>query len=389
MSEAKQDRRLRLVPLVFTEQGIPRSGQEIDLVLNWAARGKTRLYIEVPPTDVAYADPNFTAGRRPSGTEMRTLSTNGSEFREHMGKPPRITRHDDDDSSLMITLGGEVHPEVTHLALGPWHAEELRTQYRTTLNIFPASLKPHSDARLAQQGWLISSQIPSALRLCSSDRVTDGVVTSLLVDQHLGSKARFHSELSSSPAVVEQKNILIDALLEDELTVKLGKPQEDPYGLRDGAYGVYLLYCAAENFYRLLVNEQVQRDDVELWVSSKEPNLFQKTVAHHAVKLITPRHHRGRGVKKANQSEIHPEVVAPDLFRPGHDRPEFVTKGLALLIIVARWWIDECNKVNGKPAVARPDHDTVDKRLKGLGFLEKETPFLRRVVRWSQPQKLR
>jgi hypothetical protein len=378
MSDTKLDGRLRLVSLVFTASGIPRSEQEIDLVLTWAARGKARLYVTVPQDDVAYADPDFLGGQRPSGNEMRMFTMNGSQFSDYTNKP-RINLQPDHDSP-MITVRGRVYPEVTHLALGTWHAEELRTKYRATFDIFPTCLMPHPNVRLAQQGWLVPCRIPSALRLCSKERAAKGAATS-----QLSSIGSLHSELSCSPAIVEQKNILIDVLLEDELKVKLGEPQEDPYGLRDGAYGVYLLYRAAANFYHLLVNEQVKRIHVEDWVLSKEPSLYQKTVREHAVKLICPSHRRGSGGGKSDNGKVRPEVIAPEIFRPGYKRPDFVTDGLALLICVARWWIDECNKAAAKPGAKKPGYDDVDKQLAKAGFKTKETSFLRRVVRWTQP----
>jgi len=355
MGNTNQDGRLRLESLVFTASGIPRSGREIDLVLTWAAQGKTRLYVTVPETDAAYADPDFSGASKPSRVEMRTFKVNGSQLSAYVNKPTMSMQPDRD--SPVTTLAGEIHPEVTHLALGTWHAEELRTKCHATLDIFPTCLMPYPNATLAQQGWLVPGRMPSALRMCSKDKVANGVVTS-----NLGSKSSLHRELSDSPAVVEQKNILIDALLENELKVKLGELQEDPYGLRDGAYGVYLLYCAADNFYHLLVNEQVDLKDVERWVSSKEPSLFRpKTLKHHAVKLLGPRHRRWSGarngdgsgsgktdkrklrkVKKVRpEAQVRPEVIAPEIFRPGYKRPDFVTDGLALLIVVALWWIDE------------------------------------------------
>lgn len=381
MSDTNQDDRLRLVPLMFTASGTPRSGYDIDLVLSRAARGMARLYIPIPPTDVAYADPDFSGGQQPSAVEMRTFTANISQLAEYMNTPHVGVVHD----SLVVTHRGRAHPEATYLALGSWHAEELRTKRHATLDIFPASLEPHPNVRLAQQGWLVPCRIPSALRLCSRRKATNGAVTS-----NLGSRETLHGELSDSPAVVSLRDILIDALVEDEITVKLGEPQDDPYGLRDGAYGVYLLYRAADNFYDLWVNGQVQREEVERWVSSHEPTLYQKTVTHHAVKLISPRHRRGSGGGKSDHGDVKPEVFAPEIFRPGHQRPAYVTDGLALLIAVALWWVDECNKVAeklraGERGAALPGYDDVDKQLERAGFKTKETPFLRRVVRWSPP----
>jgi hypothetical protein len=91
MSDTKRDGRLRLASLVFTASGIPRSEQEIDIVLTWAARGKARLYVTVPQDDVAYADPDFSGGQRPSSIEMRTLTVNGGQLSEYINKPHNRT----------------------------------------------------------------------------------------------------------------------------------------------------------------------------------------------------------------------------------------------------------------------------------------------------------
>jgi hypothetical protein len=376
MRDTHHDGRIRLVSLTLTASGDPRPVQDVNAVLALVAQGQAKIYIKVPQGDVAFADRNWPIESRPDDMGVRILEAN-SGYSRYLNAKPRIIYGNDDSPDVPPDECETVHPEVTHLALASWHVDSLRIRGYAELNVFPSGLMLHTRSHLARQNWLVLCNAIASLRLCASERASRPIVTS-----PFGTRLAVHRQFSDSPNRVELKDILIDERIAATLGAPRASDTDDPYRLRVGSSGTYLLYRAAAYYYDLLVSGRKTLKDVQDWISAEEPALYRKTIATHAVRLLSPGFRRNSGASEGERTEVDPAIINSDDYQLICERSRFVTERLALLIFVAQWWIAECAAVEKGQRTMRPTHLQVDKKLTQAGFPPTGREALTRVVMW-------
>ena len=360
MSDTDPQTRIRLVSLALTPSGTPRPKQDVDRAFEFAMGGEVRLYAALPPGKKTYVNP---------GLRVVTKSDRGH------------TTHKVDGSSAMADYSDRadlIQPDVTYVALDPDHVKDLRTLRRAEGSTFPSGLAPHPIEALARDGWMVPRQFPSSLDLCSAAEAAEGR-TRTMADRTGGITISY----PTGGINFEPMDILVDerdiALLENQQA----SDRDDPYHLQDRSPGVFVLYCAAERYYEQLEREEVTREDVAMWVSKQLPDLYGKTYANRAVKLIHPDYSRTNGLLLKDQRPLDPAILSRQKFRDKYLKPTFVNEPLALTIYVTHWWLTECKKseIKRKPKI-RPTRTQVEKKLDEIGFYQKEREALTRIVMW-------
>ncbi|MDE2465022.1 MAG: hypothetical protein KGO02_15075, partial [Alphaproteobacteria bacterium] len=144
MNGANHDE-LRLMPLLAALENISKPALNLEQVLDLAMKGDVGLYVRIPPGRVAYVDPSI-----PVITHRRS----GPYFAIDWGLSFYHPRSD------------RIHPEVTHLALDPDQAEDLKLRTSTDEMVFSSGLSLHPDRILAESGWSVPCQYGASLVVC-------------------------------------------------------------------------------------------------------------------------------------------------------------------------------------------------------------------------------
>lgn len=345
MGGANPDARLRLVPLISTFVSITKPLLELDQVFDLAKRGEIRLYVRIPPDKVAYVDGSLPiVSHRRSGT----YRSDGSWY-----------------LSYYWPQSSQIRPELTHVALDPDQAEDLKREGLTSEMVFSSGLQPHPEGALAQAGWLAPCQYGTSLVICPTlptptsavEKRTQRVRRSLL-------KAR-------------PEDILIDerviSLLQDPSS------PDDPFCHRERAPLVHALYAAAERFHGALKEKTISFEVVQDYMVDQLTELG-KTDALRIAKFINPRHRRNSGVPEQAQKKFDVHVLNSSEFVSRYKREGFVNDALALIFYVTDRWLDARASFKEGARKTPPSRSYIDGEFDRLGFYQKERDALTRLV---------
>jgi len=363
MSDTYQDKRIRLVQLIATLANIEKPLLDLGQVFDLAMKGEVHLYVRLPPDKVAYVDELLPI----------VIHRRSSMYFMDMG-----------DFTRYSPLSHQIHPEVTHVAIDPDQAGELKTKRLTSDMAFASGLSLHPESMLAQEGWWVPCQFGASLVICPAPPESEAEKKRQRVRRNV---------LETTPE---------DVYVDERITALLECPHasidDDPYYLRNRAPGVYVLYRAAANFYEPLNkaknHEETTRikSDIKLSLGRKVPKLYTETNAAQAVKLINPRSRRGSGLSPELKKTFKPfdvdRLTKPD-FKLTYMQGSFVTDALALILYTTDWWRNECAKheaakAENKDVVAkRPPLKHLVEKLEELGFYGKdELKAVARIVMW-------
>lgn len=349
MSGTDQDGRLRLVPLVTTLAGIEEPALDLNQVFELAMKGEIRLYVRIPSDMVTYVDPLL-----PVVTHRRSS----------LHFPDASWRF-----SLYSPRFSQIHPEVTYVALDPDQAEELKATRSTEEMVFSSGLSPHPDSTLAQAEWWVPRQFGSSLVVCPA-------LPAPTSEAELKRQRVRRTLLKTTPDDVYVDERFVSMLEDSHASI-----HDDPYYLRGRAPAVYVLFWAAKNYYAAMRANQITFEDVERKIINELSDLG-KTVAKHGAKLINPEHKKKRGVPKKKQKDYDENLLSNPTFKATYKRATFVNDALALILYVTD---QRLNSLHRHKADARNEvlsRLDVEKKLLQVGFHEKESEALRRIVMW-------
>ncbi len=231
MSDTTHDGRLRLVPLVSTLAGIEKPVLNLDQIFDLAMKDEVRLYVRLPSDRAAHVDHLL-----PMVTHRRSSLYRTSDLWGLSRYTPK--------SDL-------IHPEVTHVALDPDQAEELKTHRISEEAVFSSGLALHPNSALAQAGWWVPCQFGASLVICPAVMTTD------TEKRRRGFRPRY---LKTTPE---------DVFVDEQFTAKLppieNDEEEDRFQLRSRAPAVFVLYVAAKHFYGPTRPDSVNQKTVMKW----------------------------------------------------------------------------------------------------------------------------
>lgn len=357
MSGTDLDKPLRLVPLMEAAPDTAKRNQ----ILTLAANGKIILFVQVKPDQVAYADqPSWIAPDPASHRIRRTISLQTQN-----------TIDRDRRRGVPVIVFPEPRREVAFLALEPMHAQSLLAAQSVHTQWFPSGLK-------LERGFLEPVAFPSKLRLRPSGDVgapgpwREGAsehtfkieLRDVLLDDRVPSRveelvksltpktvARIEAKPESTGQVLTPRwsglsdtKSSFDIPEGDELLLSHVVETGDPYGLRERAPGVFVLYAAARHFYEKPRVTDVVRKDVVEWLQSDNwktfSKLFNKTNASLAFKFINLKHSPGRGsndnwVAKSFTPDIL--AIAKQKYQQPPHKP-YISDYLAMIIHASDRW---------------------------------------------------
>jgi hypothetical protein len=304
MNGTYQDGRLRLVSLVSTLASISKPMLGLDQILDLAKKGDVRLYVRLPADKVAYVDELLPI----------VVHRRSSMYVRDMG-----------DFTRYSPLSHQIHPEVTHVALDPDQAEELKTKRRTEDMAFGSGLSLHPNGTLAEAEWWVPCQFGASLVICPVPPESE--------DEKKRQRVR-RNVLRNTPEDVYVDEYVL-TLLQDPLATN----REDPFLLRRRAPGVYVLYCAARDYYAALKAKKISFKKVQDRIVSQLREL-RETDAKHAAKLINPYHKRNSGVEKEDQKTFDADILNDAEFIKKYRRSDFINDALALVLYVTNLKMD-------------------------------------------------
>lgn len=340
MNGANQDE-LRLMPLLAAVESIAKPAFNLEQILSLAVMGEVCLYVQLPPERVVYVDP-----RIPIITRRRS----GAHFELDWGL------------SFYSSRSGLIHPEVTHLALDPDQAEDLKQRKSTDEMVFCSGLSLHPDGILAEAGWLVPCQFGASLVVCSASLSTE-------VEKNRRSVRRVMLRSTL-------EDILVDERILDLLDGSQGSRNDDPFGLRARSPGMYVLYCAAKRYHAALKAKAIDIEMVESDVLKQLPSLGKTRVAR-VVNLINPWLRRNSGVAKDDQVVLGADILHRPSFRRKYLAVGFMTEALALVLYVAERWHEAHT---GRPSGS--DRLQLEADFKEVGFYQKESEALATLTFW-------
>jgi len=345
MSDTNQDDRLRLVPLVATLAEIEEPQLDLSKVCDLAIRGEIRFYTRVPPDKVVYVDDFLPIViHRRSSVSFRDMGD--------------FTRYNPQSSQF--------HPEITHVALDPDHAGELKAASHFTSDMaFASGLMQHPDLTLAQAGWWVPCQFGASLVVCPAPTEIDD------------KKKRQHVRrtlLGTTPEDVYVDERVI-AMLEDPE----GTLDSDPYSLCRRAPGIYALYCVARHYHHAMEADKSKFTEVEKLIISLLSELG-KTKAEQIAKLINPHHRRNRGVPKGRQRHFDAELLGREQFKSRYRRGKFIKDALALILYGTEKWLDLRASRGAGAMLTHIDRSSASEVFGGLGFYDGEEDALTELL---------
>lgn len=344
MSSSSHDE-LRLMPLVATLESIAKPALNLEQVLGHAMKGEVGLYVRLPPHMVAHVDTSI-----PIIPHRRT-----SRY-----IPP------DQFFCTYSTRSYWLHPEVTHVALDPDLAEDLKLKGSTDETIFPSGLSPHPDKIMAEAGWLVPCHFDASLVICPPPLAT-------------GTEKR-RVRRRCLKATLE--DIQVDERILGLLDGSHGSHNDDPYFLRDRSHGMYVLYLAAKRYYAALKAKTVDIKMVEAEILGQLPGLGATRVSY-AVRLIDPHQRRNSGVPGKIQKPLGEGVLNQPDVRRQYLQMGFITETLALALHVTTQWLKEREHYKEAPSKGK-DREYLEANFAGVGFYKKQRAALVRVAMWPE-----
>lgn len=355
MSDTNQDDRLRLVPLVATLAEIEKPQLDLGNVLDMALRAEIRLYARVPTDKVVYVDKFL-----PIVTHRRS-----SVFPQDLGD---FTRYN--------PLSCQFHPEITHVALDPDHAGELKAASHPTSDMaFASGLMQHPDRTLAQAGWWVPCEFGASLVICPAPPESEA--------EKKRQRVRRLSLTTTPEDVYVDERVV--AVLEDPH----GTLDSDPFGLCRRAPGIYALYRVARHYHSAMEADEGKFAEVEKLIVSLLSELGE-TKAKQIAKLINPHHRRNRGVPKDDQKHFNAKLLDRERFKSRYRREKFITDALALILYGTEKLLDLHASRGSSATLTHVDRSNATKVFGGLKFYKKEVDaltdllFLRRATSRSE-----
>lgn len=342
MNGTNQDDRLRLVPLVATLAEMENPQLYLSQVLDLALREQIRLYRPVPPGKVAYVDASL-----PVVTHRRS-----SLFFPPIGD---FTRYD--------PKSAQIHPEVTHVALDPDHAKELKVEaLRVSSDMaFASGLTRHPDDALALAGWLVPRQFGTSLVICPALPNTEKEERRQLVRRVY---------LTTTP-----EDIFVDERVFAVLAAPQGTEDNDPYTLCRRAPGVYALYFVAKHYHSAIKADRAKFVEAQKLIISLLSKLGE-TRAKQIAKLINPHHRRNSGVPEKLQKHFDIMLLDDEQFKARYRRENFVTDALALILFATENWLNSLTTTATGAPLIHDDRSKARPIFRRLGFYEKEVDAL-------------
>jgi hypothetical protein len=354
MSGSDHDGHLRLVPLM---EAAPDTGKR-NQILTLAANGKIILFVQVKPGQVAYADqPSWIAPDPASHRVRRTISLQTQN-----------TIDRDRRRGVPVIVFPEPHREVAFFALEPMHAQSLLAAQSVHTQWFPSGLK-------LERGFLEPVAFPSKLCLRPSGDVgapgpwRDGSsehtfkieLRDVLLDDRVPSRveelvksltpktvARIEAKPESTGQVLTPRwsgladtKSSFDIPEGDELLLSPVVETGDPYGLRERAPGVFVLYAAARHFYEKPRVTDVVRKDVVEWLQSDDwktfSKLFNKTNAPLVFKFINPSYNPLKGRNENWMAKPFPSEILARASQKYQQYPysSYISDYLAIIVHAA------------------------------------------------------
>ena len=349
------------MPLFGETPKSPRPAKDRDFLLEQAFARAIDLYIAVPKGKVAFA-----------GLDAEMVMTEDS-----LRYRPIITTHS--LHTIAFSLGqGIPYPELAFLKLNRDRTDVLNRPLYLSDSLFLTGLAPHPSRKLRRSGWMVPWQFSRPLGLCLTEETSMGFV-------QWSNSPEQRIQFSESEVYLDQHALT----LLDNLGIS---SRGDLHDLRDRSVGVYHLYRAAKKF---CIKKRAKSFDsalVEEWINAEFGELYGKTIARHAAKLINPKYKKGAGKKGAKKHFSRGALARLNLdkdYAPERLEP-FVSEPLAFLLAAADWWTRELKKLSNR------ERDTLSRghlmnTLIGLGFEgEEEIDSLMSIVMWpekSSPKK--
>jgi len=339
---------LRLLSLVAAIKSVAKPALTLEQVLDLAFKEEVRLYAKLPPGTVAHVDSSI-----PIVTHRRS-----GQY-----QPP------DQFLCRYSPRFGRIHPEVTHVALDPDQAKDLKLRTSTDEMAFSSGLSPHPDRILAEAGWLAPCQFDTSLVICPALLTNEAERRS-----HTVRRKRLKATL---------EDILVDERILSLLDGSQGSRNEDRYFLRDRSHGMYVLYLAARRHYAALKAKTVDIKVVEAEVLEQLPELGT-TFVSHAVRLIKPGYRRNSGVPGKIQKPFGADVLSQPHVRRQYLQEGFITEPLALALHVTTQWLKERERYKEPPSKKGQDRTYLGDHFEGVGFYKKQREALVRVAMWPE-----
>jgi len=350
MSDTYQDKRIRLVPLIATLGSIEKPLLNLDQLFNLAMKGEIHLYVRLPTDKVAYVDELL-----PIVTHRRS-----SMYIRDMG-----------DFTRYSPLSHQIHPEVTHVALDPDQAGELKTKQLTSDMAFASGLSIHPESTLAQEGWWVPCQFGASLVICPAPPETETETETEKKRQRVR-----RVWLEATP-----KDVYVDEGIVALLTEPQASNLDDLFQYRDRAPGVYALYCAARDYRAALKAKQISFEVVQARVAKKLP-MLDDDEASSLIKFIRPRYRRNSGVPSGNQKQFDKDIVGSPRFIARYRQQIFINDALGLVFYVTDRWLDSLTQGTADKSW---DRWKVREECRRLGFYEDELEALVLLLFEQQP----
>lgn len=352
MRDTNQAGRLRLVALVASLAKVAKPLLNLDQMLDLAKKGEFRLYARIPPGKVAYVDELL-----PIVTHRRS-SVYRADGSWHL--------------SVYSPQSAQIRPEVSHVALDPDQAEDLRARRRTDEMVFASGLSAHPENTLGQAGWWVPSQFSTSLVICPI----------LPAPPSDAGKSRQRTRRISLKVVPE--DVYVDERVIALLEEKSASLDDDPHYLRNRAPGVYALYQAAKRYHVAFKRKQLSFEEVQAQLVDQLPELG-RTKALQVAKLLNPRYRRNSGIPAAHQKQLDVGVLNMPYFLATYRRESFINDALALVFYATDRWLDRCARYDNNLERKRPTRMDVHDDLDRLGFYQKERDALASLVLLVRP----
>lgn len=339
---------LRLLSLVAAFKSVAKPALTLEQLLDLAFIGGISLYVRLPPGMVAHVDPWI-----PIITHRRSGPY----------QPP------DQFMCRYSPRFGQIHPEVTHVALDPDQANDLKLRASTDETAFSSGLSPHPDRIMAEAGWLAPCQFDTSLVICPAFLTTDAERRSKTVRRKW------------LKATLE--DIQVDERILDLIDGSQDSRNDDPYFLRDRSHGMYVLYLAARRYYAALKAKTLDITVVEAEVLKQLPELGAIRVSH-AVRLIKPVYRRNSGVPGEIQKPFGADVLNQPHVRRQYLQEGFITEPLALALHVTTQWLEARENYKEAPSMKGNDRKYLEVNFEKAGFYKKQGEALVRVAMWPE-----
>lgn len=319
MIGAESTNHIRLVPLMDAAPDTERRQQ----ILGLAAGGKVRLYTQVPPGLMAYAE-------RHAASED---ADHDSHYAHHSITLPEKLAIDQARREGRPVYPDPL-PEVAFVALKSSDARTLLTSRSVLSQVFFHGLR--FPPAVAHQPLDVYVPVKFSTMIC------------------LQTDADGHPPRPWVPPTGAQTLRLTwdDVRIDDQVPSSLKtlmamdrspRALDDPHDLRERAPGVFVLYAAARHFYPSGMNRKIKREEVTTWLKSSEwkdySKLFNAGTRDLAFKFINPGNDRRQG-DNDNWRSVDFKEDALATARATYKNHACVGDALAMIMHAADRWHD-------------------------------------------------